>query len=84
MGSTDCELTLNTAGDVLTGSASAMGVTSTIQDGSVDGNAFSFTTEGDGPLGHMRLDISGVVDGDHITGTIALGRIKAAFEGTRV
>ena len=84
MGSADCELTLKEeAGGALSGSASMMGVTAALQNGTVDGNAFACEVEGDGPLGHMTLKVKGKVDGDRITGTIAAARMKARFEGTR-
>ena len=83
-GATECELTLKANGAVLTGRASAMGIESEIKGGKVDGNSFSGQVEGDGPLGHMTLDIQGTVDGDAITGTVKAGRITAKFEGARV
>ena len=82
-GATDCTLTLATAGGMLTGRASAMGIESEIRDASLDGNSFTFTVEGNGPLGHMVLAIQGAVDGDTISGTVNAGRMKARFEGTR-
>ena len=83
LGSTDCTLTLKTNGSELTGHASAMGVESEVKNGKVDGDSFSFQVEGDGPLGHVTLDIQGVVEGDAISGTAKIGRMTARFEGTR-
>ena len=83
-GSTDCTLTLMAVGATLTGHASAMGIESAIQDGTVDGNSFTCTVEGNGPLGHMVLAIEGTVEGDKITGTVKAERMAARFEGARV
>jgi hypothetical protein len=84
MGSADCEITLKEgAGGTLSGTASAMGINASIQNGTVSGNDFTCEVEGDGPLGHMTLTIAGTVEGDRISGTIAAGRMKAKFEGTR-
>ena len=84
MGSTDCMLTLKADGTKLSGHANAMGIESDVKEGTVDGNSFAFKVEGNGPLGHMVLDIQGVVEGDKISGTAKAGRMKARFEGTRV
>lgn len=83
-GSTDCTLTLKANGATLSGHASAMGIEAGIKNGTVDGSSFSCQVEGDGPLGHMTLDIQGTVDGDKITGTVKAGRMQAKFEGARV
>lgn len=84
IGSTDCTLTLKTDGTVLTGHASAMGIESEVKNGVVDGDTFTCQVEGDGPLGHMVLEIRGVAKGDGISGTVKSGRMKSRFKGTRV
>lgn len=84
LGSTDCTLTLKADGTKLTGSASAMGIESEIENGTVDGNSFACQVEGDGPLGHMVLEIRGVAKDDGISGTVKSGRMKARFKGARV
>ncbi len=84
LGSTDCTLTIKADGTKLTGHASAMGIESEVKNGVVDGNSFSFQAEGNGPIGHMVLDIQGVAEGDGISGTVKFGRMKARFEGKRV
>jgi hypothetical protein len=83
-GSTDCTLTLKANGATLTGHASAMGIESDVKNGTVNGDSFACQVEGTGPLGHMVLDIQGVVEGDKISGTVKAGRMKARFEGARV
>lgn len=84
LGSTECTLTLKADGSRLTGHASAMGIESELKDGTVDGDSFSCQVEGNGPLGHMILDIQGVAEGDGISGTVKFGRMKARFKGARV
>lgn len=79
-----CDLTLKAEGNVLTGSASAMGVTAEIKNGTVEGDSFACVVEGTGPLGYMSLDIRGTVSGDIAKGTIQVGRIVSVFEGKRV
>ena len=84
MGSADCTIELKTDGATLSGKASMMGIESEIQNGTATDDSFDCQVEGDGPLGHMVLDIKGKVNGDTIKGTIKTGRIKARFEGKRV
>lgn len=84
LGSTDCTLTLKADGTVLTGHASAMGIESEVKNGVLDGNSFTFQAEGNGPIGHMILNIEGIAEGDVISGTVKFGRMKARFEGKRI
>jgi hypothetical protein len=83
LGSADFELTLETDGAALTGSASVMGIVAELQNGKADGNSFTCQAEGDGPIGHMVLDISGTVDGDRIFGEAKAGVMTARLEGSR-
>lgn len=84
LGSADCEITLVTDGTTLTGSASTMGIAAELQNGRADGNSFTCQAEGDGPIGHMVLNISGTVDGNRIVGEVKAGRITAKLEGVRL
>ncbi|MBP3884097.1 MAG: hypothetical protein J6D54_04060 [Olsenella sp.] len=85
LGPIDFQITLADDGGNLTGAASVMGIDAPVQNGTVDDNAFSCQLEGDVPLfGHVALGISGVVDGDQISGTITKGDGQANFKGSRV
>jgi hypothetical protein len=84
MGSADFEITIKTDGSTVTGRASAMGIDAEIQNGVLNGSDVNCQIEGNGPLGHMVLDIEANIDGDTLTGVAKAGRMKVKLEGTRV
>lgn len=83
-GSADFELRFETSGTALFGTASVMGIEAELQNGKVNGDSFSFQAEGDSPLGHMVLNVTGSVTGDRITGAAKAGGMSAKLEGARV
>ena len=84
LGKAECEITINQEGDVITGSATAAGITSEIQNGKIEGNHITGTVEGEGSLGHMVLEIEATIEDEKMTGTITIGRIKAKVQAERV
>jgi hypothetical protein len=71
-------------GDVLTGSASALGETAEISDGKVDGNSFSHKIKTKTSMGKMKMQVSGTVDGDTISGEFKMTFGSMPFTGVRV
>jgi hypothetical protein len=55
-----------------------------LQNGKADGDSFAFRVEGDGPIGHMVIDVSGTVSGDRLRGDARAGGMAARLEGRRV
>lgn len=84
MGQTDCELTLHAEGNKLTGRAHALGLSSDLENGTVDGDTFFFNIAGNGPLGYMVCDVKGKADGDRISGDIRAGFVHARYDLARV
>jgi hypothetical protein len=71
-------------GDVLTGSASALGETAEISDGKVDGNSFSHKIKTKTSMGKMKMQVFGTVDGDTISGEFKMAFGSMPFTGVRV
>jgi hypothetical protein len=75
-------------GDVLTGSASALGETTEIFDGKVDGNTFShmikMKIKTKAPMNKIKMQVSGTVDGDTVSGEFKMALASMPFTGTRV
>lgn len=73
-----------TDGDRLTGTATAMGSTSEVMDGRIDGNHFSHAMRMRTPMGAMKIKVDGKLDGDTITGTFKVMMMTMSFVGKRV
>jgi hypothetical protein len=71
-------------GDMLTGSASALGETAEISDGKVDGDTFSHKIKTKTSVGKVKMQVSGAVDGDAISGEFKIAFGSMPFTGTRV
>lgn len=83
MGSQAGTLTLDVAGDSLTGTMSGAQGSMELQDGKVDGDTLSWVANMTSPM-PMKLEFTASVDGDAISGTVKLGAFgNATFEGTR-
>lgn len=67
----------------LQGTIEVMDQTVELADGVADGDTFKGVTEVKGPMGKMKLKVSGKVEGDDISGSLDAGLIKMKFEGTR-
>lgn len=70
-------------GVALTGNIDAMGTVANIEDGTVDGNNYKFTVQGQSPLGKIKVTVKGSVNGDKITGAMKTSIMSVPFEGTR-
>jgi hypothetical protein len=76
-------LSLKTDGKVLRGRQMADGNSTEIFDGTADGAALSWKISITDPM-PMTLAFSGSIDGDRLTGTVALGEFgNSSFSGTR-
>lgn len=83
MGEQKATMTLATDGDVLTGTLAGAQGTITIKDGKVDGDKLTWKADIESPM-PMTLSFSATVDGDAISGNVALGAFgNAAFKGER-
>ena len=82
MGASPATLTLTSAGDSLTGSMDGAQGVAQIEDGRVDGNKVSWVITA-AQMG-LKINFSGTVDGDRISGKAELGAFgEATFDGTR-
>jgi hypothetical protein len=74
---------LRNSGGVLSGTQSGQGVTSEISDGKVDGNTVYWINHVTTPM-KMKLEFTGTVDGDQITGKVKAGMMGSfSFAGSR-
>jgi glycine cleavage system aminomethyltransferase T len=71
-------------GDILTGTATALGKTVEIYDGTVIGNTFTHYMKMKSPMGRMKIRVSGKVKGDNITGEFKMILGAMQFSGVRV
>jgi hypothetical protein len=84
MGKQTGKLTLKSSGNVLSGSLASSQGSVNFDGGKVDGNNVEFSVSISGPMGQMKLDYSGKVEGDNISGTVKLGQFGTApFTGKR-
>ncbi|MDA0792117.1 MAG: hypothetical protein O2780_21995 [Proteobacteria bacterium] len=84
MGSRDVTLTLNADGDKLSGTMEGQDGTQQFEGGTVSGNDVTWVMELTRPM-PMKLECSGAVDGDAISGKVKLGAFgEATFSGSRV
>jgi hypothetical protein len=85
MGKRTSKLTLKAEGTALSGSMAADQGTQAFTGGTVNGDAVAWAAEVSGPMGRMKLEYSGKVTGNEISGTVKLGNFGTApFKGTRV
>jgi hypothetical protein len=83
MGERQASLSVNTEGTVLKGSQAAEGDTAEIFDGTVNGDAIAWKVSITNPM-PLTLEFSGTVEGNSISGTVALGTFgSSSFSGTR-
>jgi len=85
MGKRTSKLTLKSSGNALSGTVASDLGTVNFDGGTVDGDSVAFSMNVSGPMGQMKLDYSGKVEGDNISGTVQLGQYGSApFTGKRV
>lgn len=78
-------VTLKTQGSVLSGvSVAEDGSETSFDGGTVDGNGFSVSVDASGPMGPMQITVTGVVEGDDISGTFTGTGFELKFRGSRV
>jgi hypothetical protein len=83
MGSRDATLTLAADGDSLSGKMDGQDGVQEFTGGTASGNDVTWTMELTKPM-PMKLECSGTVDGDAISGTVKLGAFgEASFSGNR-
>ncbi len=83
MGERQATLSAKTDGKTLKGSQMAEGNSAEIFDGTVDGNAVAWKVSITDPM-PMTLEFSGTIDGDKLSGSVALGAFgSASFSGKR-
>ncbi len=83
MGKQEGTLNLATDGGSLTGTMEQMGNSVEIANGSADGDTLKWDASITTPM-PMTLNFEGKVDGDKMTGSVALGAFgNAEFEATR-
>jgi hypothetical protein len=82
MGAQSATLTLKSNGNALEGSMAGPQGTVDIEDGKVDGDTATWGITA--PQMGMKIEFTGAVNGDKISGEAELGSFgKATFEGTR-
>ena len=81
---TAATLNLAAEGARLTGTLRGGGGEATVENGTVDGDAIAWTAEITSPM-TLKLEFSGAVDGDTMSGKVKLGMFgESTFSGTRV
>ena len=83
IGDQKVKLTLKTQGNALNGtSESSMGVT-TFTGGTVNGNEIQWTDNATTPMGPLKINMKGKIEGDKISGQAVSAFSLAPFDGTR-
>jgi hypothetical protein len=83
MGAQKSTLSLTVSGTTLTGKMEGAQGALDIKDGKANGNDLSWTADLTQPM-PIKLEFSGKVDGDKISGSVKLGAFgNASFSGTR-
>ena len=78
------KLTLKADGDSLSGSLSGDLGAQPFDGGTVTGDKVAWSVQIDGPMGQVKLDFEGTVNGDEISGQVQLGSFgSSAFRGAR-
>jgi len=84
MGTQPATITLKEDGELLTGSIAGDQGTQVFEGGTVEGNNVAWSVQMTGPMGQIKLDFKGTIDGDDISGEIQLGSFgTATFKGAR-
>jgi hypothetical protein len=84
MGKQESTLTLKADGGKLSGSMESMFGKQDFSGGTVTGDSFAFTMEISSPMGNMKLDYTGQVSGDDISGNVKAGDFGTSpFKGKR-
>ncbi len=83
LGDQHTTITFTTDGAALTGSASAQGDTSPVENGKVDGDKLTWSNTVKSPF-PMTLEFSGAVAGDTLNGSVKAGNFGSfPFTGAR-
>ena len=83
MGAQKATLVLATNGGTLTGQMQGAQGNLDLNDGKVDGDTLTWSANMTQPM-PIKLEFTGKVDGDKISGSVKLGAFgNASFEGTR-
>ena len=83
-GTRPSKLTLKTDGDSLSGTYEGLREERPFSGGTVSGNGVAWSLQMGGPMGEMKLDFEGTVNGDEISGEVQLGSFGSeTFKGTR-
>lgn len=77
-------LTYKTEGNVLTGSVTALGNSAEVENGKVDGNSFEHSMKMQSPMGKLKTNVTGTVDGDSISGKMKMLIGNMTYAGTRI
>ncbi len=85
MGKQESKLTLKTEGNKLSGSMESPFGTMEFKDGTVKDGDISWSMEISSPMGSMKLDYKGKVEGDAISGEVKAGDFGSSpFTGKRI
>jgi hypothetical protein len=84
MGAQAGKLELKTEGTTLTGTMQGMMGTDPLQNGTVNGNEFTFMVETKSPMGPLKITIKAKVEGDVLTGEATTPFGPAPLTGKRV
>lgn len=78
------KLTLKADGNSLSGSFSGDLGTQPFDGGTVTGDKVAWSVQINGPMGQVKLDFTGTINGDEISGQVQLGSFGSSeFKGTR-
>jgi hypothetical protein len=84
MGAQKGTITFNPGGETLSGFFKSLLGTSEFSNGTMDGNNFDFSFDADAPmLGRQTFVVTGIVEGDGISGVVKLGVGSFTFQGQR-
>ena len=85
MGKQEVTVTLKTAGDKLSGTIESMFGTVDFSGGTVKSNTVAWSMEISSPMGNLKLDCSGEVSGNDISGEVKAGDFGSfPFKGKKV
>ena len=84
MGKRSGKLVLKTDGGALSGSYTGERGEQAFDGGTVERDNVAWSIQTSGPMGQIKLDFTGTVSGDEISGQVQLGAYgSASFKGTR-
>ena len=85
LGKQEVTITLKTAGDKLSGTIESMFGTMDFSGGTVNSNTVAWSMEISSPMGNLKLDCSGKVSGNDISGEVKAGNFGSfPFKGKKV